>query len=1042
MKDKKHPLIDFSLNRPVTVVMLFLSLLTIGLIAGRLLPLEYFPDIDAPFVNVNVPYPLATPEEVERNIVRPLEESLATIGGIKTIRSSSGSNGANITLKFKQGEDLDEKLLLIKEQVDRVRGLLPSDVRRVLVRKFNTSDQAIMNLRISGEVDLRQGYDLLNRYLVKPLERIKGVARVDLQGVEPRELRVVLDPLKLERYHIGFNELIGALRDANFALPSGTLKAGRNQLRVVPEGQLKSPQALRQLVLNSAGIRLQDVADVKLVNGDRNYARHLNRSYAIGVDIYKESGANLVEVGDRVMAEIDRISQLPQMRGIKLFFFDNQPEGVTKSLNDLLQAGLLGVVLSLLVLYLFLRDVPTTLIVSLSVPVSIAIALGFLYFLGYSLNILTLMGLMLAVGMLVDNSVVVSESIFTRLGAAGDNPVARRVAIRQGVSDVILPVFAGTLTSISVFLPNLFGEQDQISLFLSHVAAAIIISLLVSLMMALTVIPLFISRLRNTGRLVQGAQWIETMKRVYARLLSFTLRHRYLTALGIIGIAVSVAIPLKGVKVEMFSDGAQQTLWLNYHLDGSYSLDRLKKDVDRIEDYLYSHQNEFEIESVYTYYNEEGFATTGIRLKPDEQRNQDPETIKEKIRDGLPPIATGKPAFGWRSRTGGEGLKVYLKGDSAERIRELLPAVRLALSSIGGIKSVREDVRNPRQELRIVLDRDRAMLSGVNPETLAQNVSVALRGMNLREFVTEEGEIPVILRFYEKGQFQADQLLKLPIKTTDGRQVPLETVARVESRLAAESLNRMNRISAIGISLETDKDSDPGAIRKAIGHTLNGITFPPGYSWSFGQDFDRDNETMKKMSRNILIAVALIFIIMAAVFESVLFPLVVVTSIAFSIVGVYWFFYLTGTTFSLMAMIGILILIGVVVNNGIVLIDHIIHLREQGLPREAAVIRGGKDRLRPILMTVATTVMGLIPLAVSTSTVGGNGGPPYFPMARAIIGGLIFSTVISLLVLPSLYVWLDDLRRWTAQRRAWVNRLFARLGNVRRLSPAKGKNSG
>ncbi len=1031
MAQNAHPLVSFSLRRPVTISMLFVSFVVLGFIAARLLPLEYLPDIDMPLVSVNVPYPLATPAEVERTIVRPLEESLATIGSIDRMRSSASSNGANITLSFRQGEDLDEKLLLVKEQIDRTRDQLPSDVQRIFVRKFNTNDQAIMRLRISGDVNLENAYDRLNRHLVRPLERINGVARVDLQGVEPRELRVILDPLKLERYRVGFNQLIDALRDANFVLPSGQLRDVQRQLRVVPDGQLKTPDDLRHLVLNQAGVRLQDVARVEVVNGDRNYARHLNRSYAIGVDIYKESGANLVETGERVMAELDRIGRLPQMRDIKLFFFDNQPEGVTKSLEELVQAGLIGVVLSLLVLYLFLRDIPITLVVSLSVPVSIAVALGFLYFLDYSLNILTLMGLMLAVGMLVDNAVVVSESIFTRLEQVGTEPAARMDGIRRGVSDVILPVFAGTLTSISVFLPNIFGEQDQISLFLSHVAAAIIISLLVSLLVALTVIPMFVSRVLHTRRLDQGAGWIEELKRVYTRLLALTLRHRYLTAMCMFAIAVSIVVPASRVKVEMFSDRAQETLWLNYHLDGNYSLERIKKDVDRIESYLYAHQHEFELESVYSFYNEEGFATTGIRLKPEIDRHQDADSIKEKIRENLPPIAIGKPAFGWRSRTGGEGLKVYLKGYSNDRIRELLPTVELALTGIDGVKSVREDIPDPRQELRIVLDRDKAVLVGVNPETLAQNVSVALRGMNLREFVTSEGEMPVILRFYEKGRFNPEQLLKLPIKTANDQQVPLEVVARVESAWAPESINRIDRVSAIGLSLETDSSVTLGEIRDIIRQRLNALHFPPGYFWSFGEDFDRDNEAMQKMTRNILIAVALIFIIMAAVFESLLFPLVVIVSIGFSIIGVYWFFYLTDTTFSLMAMIGILILIGVVVNNGIVLINHIIHLRQAGMERAVAVIQGGKDRLRPILMTVATTVMGLAPLAVSTSTVGGNSGPPYFPMARAIIGGLIFSTLVSLLILPSLYVWLDDLRRWATRRFDWVRQ------QIQRYSPGR-----
>ncbi len=348
-------------------------------------------------------------------------------------------------------------------------------------------------------------------------------------------------------------------------------------------------------------------------------------------------------------------------------------------------------------------------------------------------------------------------------------------------------------------------------------------------------------------------------------------------------------------------------------------------------------------------------------------------------------------------------------------MKEILPSVLLDLNQVEGVSGAQVENKNNREELQIIVDRDRAMRLGLNPTTVAQSVSIAMRGMNLREIVTDIGELPVMMRFYKTGEFKLEQLTELPLKTRHGNQVTLSTIAEIKNTSSPQTLRRQDRMGAIQIEIDLDEDVNKKDIKEEFTAIMKKVNFPSGYQWTF----DRNSRGMRmqggNLQRNTLIAVFLIFIVMAALFESMLFPLCVITSIGFSYLGVFIFFAITGTQFTMMAGIGMLILIGVVVNNGIVLIDHINQLRIKGLARSQAVLQAGRDRLRPILMTVATTVVGLIPLAVSVSSVGGD-GPAYFPMARAIIGGLTFSTIVSLLVLPSLYCWLDDLRGWTRDR--------------------------
>lgn len=1011
---------EFAIKRPVTVIMMFVSMMVVGLISSKLLPLEFFPSLDAPFILVQVPYQGSNPEEVEREITRPIEEVLSTISGIKRLRSTSNANQAQFEIEFDWGNDVAIKAVEARERIDAIRDQLPADIRRINVFKFNTADAPVLVLRISSERDLSNSYDMITRALIRPLERVPGVARVELQGLEPKEIRIELIPNRVTAHDIDLNDLQRRLREVNFSTSAGMISEDNLRYRVNPQGEFKAIDEYRDLIINDTGLRLGDIAEINYESARRNYARHLDRRYAIGVNVFKENGANLVDVGRRVIDEVNRIGNQPEMNGITLFFLENQSEGVVESLSELLNSGLLGALLSLVVLYFFLRNMAMTLVVALAVPISITITLGVMYFLGISLNILSMMGLMLAVGMLVDNAVVITESIFTEREKSPSMDYQQSVAATiRGVRSVALAVGAGTLTSAAVFLPNIFGEQNEISVFMSHVAVAIVVSLGVSLIMAQTVIPLLASRMKPQ-QIHHQSRLMDALRDRYLRVLRWTLRAPWHTAGLIILTLLSIMVPAALVETDLFPASQTRTLYLRYNLDGQYPLEKIKESVDRIEDYLYSNQERFEIRAVYTYYDESGQAQSSILLTEDEDAIRPSTEISAEITKELPKISIGQPSFD-QNRTGGApGVSLTLIGDSSERLRQIGSEVISVLSQVEGLSSVRIP-SNPRErELQVRVDRDRAQLLGFSTQDVAGAVAVALRGTDLREYRAEHGEVPVKLQFREADKRTPDALQDIKLTNSQGEKIPLMALVNVTELAGPDEIRRLDRETSLVLQANLDEITLEKA-RELIQAQMELISLPPGYEWRLGEGFEREDKTLTKMLLNIILALAIIYIVLAALFESLLYPITMIVSILFSVVGVYWFFLVTGTTFSLMAMIGILILIGVVVNNGIVLIDHINQLRQEGMERNAAILQAGHDRLRPILMTVGTTVLGLIPLCIGTVQIGGN-GPPYFPMARAIVGGLLFSTVVSLVFLPTVYILFDVIGNWGKRFARWVLR--------------------
>ncbi len=1002
-------LAELSLKRPVTAVMLFVSMTVIGLIASFQLPLESEPDVQFPFMAVQVPYLGSTPGEIERTITRPVEEALSTLTGVQNMQSLTSADGANVFMQFKWGQDVAVKAVEARAKIDAIRKDLPSDLQRYSVQKFSSSDQPVLGLRISSDRDMSNSYELLDRKVKRPIEHLPGVARVDIQGVSPNEVQIEIAADRLSAAGVSLNELFQHLSNANFSAAGGLIREAALRYRVQPVGEWHTIDEVRNLVLNDKGLKLSDIAEVTLKPQRLDYARRLNGRPAIALDVYKERSANLVEVGRAVTREMDRIRQDPEMSGVQLYFMQNQAKGVTDSLTQLGRAGIEGTLLSIIVLFFFLRDWPSTLMVSLSIPICLVITLGCMQMLGMSLNILSMMGLLLAIGMLVDNAVVAVESIYQYREKFPDQPWYCAV---QGTQVVGVAIAAGTLSSIIVFLPMVLGEKSGVSIYLTQVAVAMAIAHLASWLVAVSLVPMLSAKL-PPPKFIGKLGTIHTMQGIYARIVDLTLRHRRWTMIGLLGMLLLSFVPATQTKFDMFPSGDGNQLHLQYQLNALYTLPELRKSVVSVEAWLDAHRKEFQIKDIYSFYSEGAGPRSGAmtNILFDENETRDPNVI-ETIRKGLPKVPVGEITLGFNNGNGTQdGIQVSLNGDSSGVLRELSAGVIAVLKAVPGLRDVRTAEDDGNRELSVHVDREKAKSYGFSASDVAQFVAIALRGAQLKDFHGGDTPVPVWLRFQGADTQSIDALSDFKLRRPDGQQIPLLSMVDVRTRNASSAIERENRQTSFGLKASLAPGATLDDVKKSITAAMKGVQLPPGYRWSFGQNFDRDDEAGSTMLMNTLIALLLVYVVMCAMFESLIYPAAILTTFVFSIFGVFWTFWLTGTTFSIMASIGVLILMGVIVNNGIVMIVHINQLRHEGLDRRNALIQGARDRLRPILMTMGTAILGMLPLCLSRTGIGGD-GPPYYPMARAIAGGLFFSTAVSLVVLPTIYSLLDDASLW------------------------------
>lgn len=1016
----------FSLRRPVTLAMVFVSVLLLGCVSLLKLPLDFLPRVEFPFIAVYIPYQNGLPTENELEIVRPIEEVLATLGGVREIQSYSDGNAVQVGVNFDWGRDVNLLRMEVKERIDQIRGDLPDDIQQILLLTFNSNDIPIVEGRISAKGrDLSESWDLLDQKIIAPLQRIPGVGRVRIDGVNPTQVSVYLLFDKIMEHGVDINHLFQELQAANVELTVGRITDDGLRYDVRTVSDLQGVDDLKELPISPTGLRLKDVAEVLYGAPALSYGRILNQEPAIAFEIQKASGYNTVAVCRAVEAELRRINQDPALAGINSFAFFNQADQITDSLRSLTQGGLFGSVLAVVILYLFLRRFSMTLVVSVAIPISILGTAITMFLTGGSLNVLTMMGLMLGVGMLVDNAVVVLESIHRRqhLGAS---PVA---AAARGTREVGRAIVASTLTTIIVFAPIVLGKADEMTVWLSEVGVTISITLLFSLLVSLTLIPALSVRLtRPAEGLGEEARWLCWLKARYTGVLRWTaLKHPLTTAFVIMPVTLGLtagAMQATGFKPDVEGDAGRQRTNLRVGLDFSDSVDKHVSQacVQKVVDYMESRRDDLSIRDVYAYYGPD-FGGVTLFFEDGVVDNDFFHDTREELRAQLPVQA------GVRYRFGGDGgqdagaktFSVTISGEETEFLQGFVEEAKRRLGTIEGVADLTSDNEDGSSEIQVRVDPQRAGRFGISPQTVSEIMSLTYRGMMLPRLQTGEKEVDMIVSLYPEDAESLENLALLTVGAAQDQPVQLGQVAEFHFGNSPGRIYRRDQRSGITITGTWDGDRLDDALNR-IRPLMDGMGLPLGYDWNFGSNIVRARQQQNEMGVNMLLALVCVFFVMASLFESLIYPLVVMGAVPFASLGVFWLMMATGTPFNMMAMIGIVILIGVVVNNGIVLIDHINNRRKSGQDLDDALVAACAERLRPILMTAGTTILGLLPLAVSHGA--HVGGAEYYPMARAISGGLASSTVLTLLVLPTYYrlttVWVgwivEGNRQWASAR--------------------------
>ena len=1005
-----------AIRRPVTVAMVFIGLVIVGAFAGLRMAVESYPDQERPNFGIAVPYGSTSTQEIERNVTRPVEEILSTMGGVDRMYSRTRTGRVWVAIELDEGEDVAAKGIEAKELVESIRHRLPSDIRHIRLGGQDEAVEPILSFVISApDLGQEDAWRLLDARVRMVLERVPGVNSVQLFGAEQQYVRIGLDPDRLEAHGLDVLDIQRRLAEENFYLSAGSVDLARLETQVRPLGRFDGLDDILDLPVRP-GLTVGDIARVEYVPRDEADQRRLNGEDALGISVYKKPEANLVAVAEAVQDAMDQAAKDPELAGVSFLTVSNQAKSVRRSLENLLQNGIIGGALSALVLFAFVRRVVPALLISATVPLALVATLGAMYFAGLTLNVLSLVGLMLAVGLLVDNSVVVTESIALKRRDHGLSPFE---AADRGVTEVGLAITAGTLTTIVVFMPTLFVDTVGGATAMRNVAVPLCTSIAASLIIATTLIPALLARMPE-GRGEPHHGVFDRLADAYERIVLFTLRHRFSALLVAALLALAGWWGYTRLDIEMAPEEDDQSLQLRFWVRGTIALDRMEAIVDEVEASILGSREELGIGDVSTVFDyDRGDVFINLR----EDGRYAATVVKERILEMMPSVPNMRFYFRTKKRgrshkDGGGGMGVRLIGDSTAQLLEISDAVIAMLNGLPFLNNVHTESESSRLDLVIRLKPEQAGQLGLTALSLGRSVSVTLGGVQMRRGLDQGGwEDSIQLEIKDRKDMDLEDLKRLPIALPDGGTVALETVADLEFRPALGSIRRENRQTSMTVEFDL-KDTTPMAAREQVEAMMANFELPPGYRWEMGRDFDFESDQFRDMLIMIGAAILLVYMLMAALFESALFPSAVLFSIAYSAVGVMLFLWVTGTPLTMMAMVGMVLLAGIVVNNGIVLLNRIFQLIREGMPRETAIVQAGRDRLRPIIMTAATTVAGLLPLAVGDVRIGGS-GESYMPMARSIIGGLTFATAVTLLLTPLLFVHFDNLKR--GARTFWRN---------------------
>lgn len=1033
-----------AVKHPVTATMVFAAFFVLGIISLTRIGQELFPDVNLPTAIVFTTNPGVGPYEMESGVSRRIESAFAGLDGVESISSESYESMSMVQVGFVSGTDLDIMLPEIREAINTVSQNFPQGTERPLIFKFSSNTLPSLRVNVFTESEGINIRDLIESEVIPQLERIPGVAQVDFFGGREAAMMVRLDMESLIKLEIPIPQVIRAFDAENISLPGGTITADRRTIIIRTIGEFETTEDIGNTLVGSKGqlpVYLKDIADISLDYKPQQEYVYVRGNEGVNLAIQKQSGYNTVDVNEAVLQRISEIRQvLPS--SIRFEVHSDQAVQVRGSIGGVATTAWQGGILAIIVLLIFLRNVRSTVIVSMAIPLSVIATFSLIDFGGMTLNITSLLGITLAIGMFVDNAIVVLESIY-RKQLMG---ISRHDAAIEGAEEVSKAIIASTLTTMAVFIPMLFVDGLAGHLF-RDLSLTISFSLGMSLITALALIPMLSSRFlkvekltglhpdklhelsladvtTHTGNRVLDkiGEWIQhglkKMDEGYETLINWSLNHRWTVVISaVLLLSFSLgSILLLGMEFLPEADEGTFQISIETRVGSDYALTTDK--VYRIEEIIREEAGSY-LETLSTRVGDGGsnFANVDVALTGKDERSEDiweiTRRINRRIESEILDIQhnltiTGMSSLaGMASGGGGSPLVIRLLGDDLESMQDYADTLAERMSSVEGTRNFRSSFSTGRPELQFRIKREQAVSLGLSPLEIAATVRAAYNGQTVSRFSRDGDDLDVVIILNEEDRNNLDKMNNLTFVNQAGTPIPLENVIEIVEEQGPQGIIRQDRTRVVEVLGNTDGSRALNRVVDDMESILNQMgPAPLGISREIAGSASEMDESFRSLLLALIMALSLVYMVMASQFEDFLNPLIVMFSVPFSIFGLVAALLLTNTTFNILSFTGAILLTGIVVNNAIVLIDYIHLLRSQGLDLKSAIIRGGTTRLKPILMTTTTTLLGLIPMALGY----GTGAELRAPMAKAVVGGLTTSTLITLVLIPTIYWIIESYR--------------------------------
>jgi len=1020
----------FSVRRPIFITMVTLIVVIIGAFSLSRLRIDLLPNIELPTLTVRTEYEGASPEVMERLITQIVEEIIATVPGVEEMTSQSSEGNSSVQVRFVWGTDIDIAAMDVQSKLEDEINELPDDIVRPRIRKFDIASFPVVLLGISSTLDPVELTQLIEDQIRYRFARIPGVAQVDVWGGFEREVRIELDPDRVRALGLAMDQILQTIRDANLDLPAGKIEEGRYEITLRAPAEFTDLDQIRNTVITTrdgAPVTLGQIAGVRDTYQKLTRLIRVNGERGIRVAIRKQANANTVEVSKNVLAEIDAVNRaFPQIKVVPVI---NQGNFIERSIANVARSVLYGGGLAVLVLLLFLRNVRSTLVIFLAIPISIIATFSLIYLGGFTLNLMTLGGLALGVGMMVDGAIVVLENIFRRRERGGEPPA---VAAVEGAREVAPAIVASTITTLVIFLPLIFVRGVSGILF-KELAYVIIFSLVCSLMVSLSLVPMLASRflasggkdpvrrrgiIRKLGRAAEA--FFNGLNNTYGDFLGWVLSHR-ITTLFLAAVALGGSLfllPLIGSEFLPPSDEGEVRVTGEMAIGTRLDLvDRQSRQMEAIVQQAVPETVSSVVSVGAAGWRPDAAAMGRINLAllPSSRRKRSNTEIANDLRRRL----TGRiPGMEIRTRApqgqflldrllgGDEGLTIEIRGFDLDRLHALAKRVASAIIEIPGVTDVDVSQKAGVPEFRFWVDRNKAADLGLSVRNITEILETAVAGSQAGEYRTHGESYRILVQLKDVEKLSLDEILDLTLTTSSGDPVALRNVVETQSGFGPVVIDRKDQQRTITVQANV-AGRDAGSVAVDIQALLDQIPRPVGYELTVAGTFEEQQKAFKELVVALVLALILVYMVLACQYESLINPLVVMFSVPVAAVGVLVALFLTHTTLNVQSYIGCIMLGGIAVNNAILLVDQANRLGQHGMTVGDAVVEAGRRRLRPILMTTLTTILGLLPLALGI----GEGADAQAPLARAVIGGLSGSTLITLGLIPAIYALIHNDRR-------------------------------